>query len=305
MCLCVDEFDHSSTHAQNCPCAVVIPQIYCVLVAELKLRRDLQSAVGFFQINNVLLLFQVLSLIFNTWVTAQDSEPPCEHWAAFQSMLLTISIMRGEITSGSMSWICRTCLVYSSVMVLNWVRQATTLGYIKLRDSRQVILLRVFLSGKRSKTGPHLFSGPDLLHSMNVFRVNARFSWNLSMVLCSCTPWRSGRIKQTQHAVIRSDATLKKKAVYWAALATWQGLIIYTVGESLANKGEWLVRSSCYLEKTGTGLALKRTLRPAGPPCAVSGGIWAQAPAAAGNPLQHTRPTSHSLIMQMSPLWGK
>lgn len=43
--------------------------------------------------------------------------------------------MRGEITSGSMSWICRTCLLYSSVIVLNSVRQATTLGNIKLREN--------------------------------------------------------------------------------------------------------------------------------------------------------------------------
>lgn len=43
--------------------------------------------------------------------------------------------MRGEITSGSMSWICRTCLLYSSVTVLNSVRQATTLGNIRLREN--------------------------------------------------------------------------------------------------------------------------------------------------------------------------
>lgn len=86
------------------------------------------SSRNLFEINTILLLSQVLRLIFNTGAKARCSEPPRGHRATFQSMLLTISIMRGEITSGSMSWICRTCLLYSSVIVLNSVRQETTLG---------------------------------------------------------------------------------------------------------------------------------------------------------------------------------
>lgn len=52
---------------------------------------------------------------------------------SLKGLLLTISMIRGEITSGSISWICSTCLLYSSVIVLSSVRQATTLGYNKLQ----------------------------------------------------------------------------------------------------------------------------------------------------------------------------
>lgn len=93
------------------------------------------SSRNLFEINTISLSAQVLRLIFNTGAKAKGSEPPRGHRATFQSMLLTISIMRGEITSGSMSWICRTCLLYSSVIVLNSVRQATTLGYVRLRGN--------------------------------------------------------------------------------------------------------------------------------------------------------------------------
>lgn len=57
-------------------------------------------------------------------------------------LLLTISIIRGGMTFGWMSWICRTCLLYSSVMVLISVRQDNTLGYNMLEEQRKRPRLR-------------------------------------------------------------------------------------------------------------------------------------------------------------------
>lgn len=52
-------------------------------------------------------------------------------------LLLTISINRGGMTLGWMSWIWRTCLLYSSFIVLISVRQDRTLGYNMLEEQRK------------------------------------------------------------------------------------------------------------------------------------------------------------------------
>lgn len=58
-------------------------------------------------------------------------------------LLLTISTIRGGMTLGWMSWICKTCLLYSSVIVLISVRQASTLGYnmLEKHDGRSITVL--------------------------------------------------------------------------------------------------------------------------------------------------------------------
>lgn len=116
-------------------------------------------------------------------------------WRVF---LLTISIMREEMTLGWMSWICRTCLLYSSVIVLISVRQAITLGYSKLQAQRKqrrfdlsicerghlmVYLINMFLdhhcnwakSGKvHSRSGSWWMSGPTSVLS----------PWRLGVMSC-------------------------------------------------------------------------------------------------------------------------
>lgn len=47
---------------------------------------------------------------------------------SLQGFLLTTSMRRGEMVSGWMSWICRICLLYSSVIDRSSVRQAMIFG---------------------------------------------------------------------------------------------------------------------------------------------------------------------------------
>lgn len=52
-------------------------------------------------------------------------------------LLLIISTIRGGMTLGWMSWICKICLLYSWVSVLISVRQASTFGYNMLEKQRR------------------------------------------------------------------------------------------------------------------------------------------------------------------------
>lgn len=61
--------------------------------------------------------------------------------------------MRGERVSGWTSWICRICLLYSSVIVLNSVKQDITLGYSRLKEQETVMdtfIKHFTLSGSRA-----------------------------------------------------------------------------------------------------------------------------------------------------------
>ena len=186
--------------------------------------------------------------------------------------------MRGEITSGWMSWICRTCLLYSSVIVLNSVRQDITLGYNKLRaqrKSRDSIGVSFHTKGGAGWF-THCFSGPVLLESIQVFNVSAKSSCSLSITPCCCTPGRSEALKQIS---IKSQRASRIWTLTW-----------FTV--------EWRARTTChYLERTGTWPAWEHTLPPASPDCAACGEIWAEVPAgAAESPLQNTECEQRSMI---------
>lgn len=184
-------------------------------------------------------------------------------------LLLTISTIRGEMTLGWMSWICKTCLLYSSVIVLISVRQASTLGYNMLEKQMNDPWLcseRSFTSGMWITWEPtelftHCFSGPVLVESILVFSVSARFSWILSITLRCCTPGRSDGVKQT--VWIQTDPV-----------------------DDLSLTGG----TSSYLGKIGTWLAWERTPPPPGRGSAVCGEIWEEVPErAAENRLQNTR----------------
>lgn len=132
----------------------------------------------------------------------------CQYHKSSKGLLLTISIMSGGITSGSMSWICRTCLLYSSFIVLNSVRQASILGYSRLEAQRKTSM-RGFRLTEWTESNTlcftHCFSGPVLLQSIQVFSVSARFSWSSSIMACCCTPGRSDRSNKNNYLRIQSN----------------------------------------------------------------------------------------------------
>lgn len=184
-------------------------------------------------------------------------------------VLLTISTIRGGMTLGWMSWICNTCLLYSSVIVLISVRQASTLGYNmlekKMEDGRSITLLseklHVGINWEPAGIFTHCFSGPLLFESILVFSVSARFSWILSITLCCCTPERSDCLKQTVWTQSDPVNDLRR---------TWETL--------------------SYLGKIGTWLAWEHTLPPPGLGSAVCGEIWGEVPErTAENQLQNIR----------------
>lgn len=128
--------------------------------------------------------------------------------------------MRGEITSGWMSWICRTCLLYSSVIVLNSVRQDITLGYNKLRAQRKSrdSICECFHTKGGGGWFTHFFSGPVLLESIQVFNVSAKSSWSPSITPCCCTPGRSEGLKQIS---IKSRRASRIWTLMWFMVEWW------------------------------------------------------------------------------------
>ncbi|KAG9348773.1 hypothetical protein JZ751_029090, partial [Albula glossodonta] len=100
---------------------------------------------------------------------------------------LTTSIMRG-VTSGWMSWICRSCLVYSSFMVRISVKQAMILGYSKLGEGKigqraafplARLLIEQHVEADLADLEGGTFEQRDLQEKVRskVFRCASRSSW--------------------------------------------------------------------------------------------------------------------------------